>query len=84
MTRTKMIGFSALTACVLGYGASAAVVVLQRMDVLSLQEALWYGVPAATVGEIGLWVAAGSLGWSLFRKRKAFIDRVFRRRPAAV
>ncbi len=84
MTRTKMIGFSALGVCVLGYGASTAVVVLERMDMLSLREALWYGVPAATVGEIGLWVAAGSLGWSLFRKRKAFIDRILRRQPAAV
>ena len=42
------------------------------------------GGPAAVIGEIGLWVAAASLGWSLFRKRKAFIDRIFRRKPKAV
>ena len=41
-------------------------------------------VEGAVIGEIGLWVAAGCLGWSLFRKRKAFFDRVFRRKPGTV
>ena len=84
MTRTKMIGFSALAVCALGYGGFALSLVLQRMDVLTLPQALLYGVPAATIGEIGLWIAAGSLGWSLFKGRKAFIDRVFRRGSATV
>jgi hypothetical protein len=42
------------------------------------------GGPAAVIGEIGLWVAAGCLGWSLFRKRKALFDRVFRRKSQTV
>jgi hypothetical protein len=45
---------------------------------------LLIGGPAAVIGEIGLWVAAGSLGWSLFRKRKALLDRVFRRKSQTV
>jgi hypothetical protein len=84
MTRTKMIGWTALGACVLGYAAFTAAVVLNRMGELTMQEALWVGGPAAVIGEIGLWVAAGCLGWSLFRKRKALIDRVFRRESQSV
>ena len=79
MTRTKMIGWTAFAACILGYGTFTAVVVLNRMGELALRETLLIGGPAAVIGEIGLWVAAGCLGWSLFRKRKALFDRVFRR-----
>lgn len=84
MTRTKMIGWTAFAACVLGYGAFTAVVVLNRMGEIAMRETLLIGGPAAVIGEIGLWVAAGCLGWSLFRKRKAFLDRVFRRKPGTV
>lgn len=84
MSRTKMIGFTALAACVLGYGGFGLAVVLAKMDVLNLREVLTYGVPAAAVGEIGLWVAAASLGWSIFKGRKALIDRILRRKPASV
>ncbi|MDQ7811633.1 MAG: hypothetical protein RDU12_02875, partial [Brevundimonas sp.] len=38
----------------------------------------------AIVGEIGLWVAAGSLGWTIFKRRKALIDRMFGRKPREV
>ena len=79
MNRTKMIGWTAFAACILGYGTFTAVVVLNRMGDLALRETLLIGGPAAVIGEIGLWVAAGCLGWSLFRKRKAMFDRVFRR-----
>ena len=84
MTRTKMIGWTAFAFCLLGYGAFTAVVVLNRMGELALRETLLFGGPAAVIGEVGLWVAAGCLGWSLFRKRKALFDRVFRRRPRTV
>lgn len=84
MTRTKMIGWMAFTACILGYGAFTAAVVLNRMGELALRETLLIGGPAAVIGEIGLWVAAGCLGWSLFRKRKALFDRFFRRGSQAV
>ena len=79
MNRTKMIGWSAFAACLLGYGTFTAVLVLNRMGEIAMRETLLIGGPAAVIGEIGLWVAAGCLGWSLFRKRKALFDRVFRR-----
>jgi hypothetical protein len=79
MNRTKMIGWTAFAFCLLGYGVFTAVIVLNRMGEIAMRETLLIGGPAAVIGEIGLWVAAGSLGWSLFRKRKAMFDRVFRR-----
>lgn len=79
MARTKMIGWTAFAACILGYGTFTAVVVLNRMGEIAMRETLLIGGTAAVIGEIGLWVAAGCLGWSLFRKRKALFDRVFRR-----
>ena len=79
MNRTKMIGWTAFAFCLLGYGAFTAVIVLNRMGEIAMRETLLIGGPAAVIGEIGLWVAAGCLGWSLFRKRKALFDRVFRR-----
>ena len=84
VTRTKMIGWTAFAACILGYGTFTAVVVLNRMGEIALRETLLIGGPAAVIGEIGLWVAAGCLGWSLFRKRKAMFDRVFRRKSGTV
>ena len=84
MNRTKIIGWTAFAACILGYGVFTAAVVLNLMGEISRRELLLIGGPAAVIGEIGLWVAAGCLGWSLFRKRKAFIDRVFRRKSQTV
>jgi hypothetical protein len=84
MNRTKMIGWTAFAFCLLGYGVFTAAVVLNRMGELPMRESLLIGGPAAVIGEIGLWVAAGCLGWSLFRKRKALFDRVFRRKPETV
>ena len=84
MTRTKMIGWTAFAFCLLGYGTFTAVVVLNRMGEIALRETMMIGGPAAVIGEIGLWVAAGCLGWSLFRKRKALFDRVFRRKARTV
>ena len=84
MNRTKMIGWTAFAFCLLGYGVFTAVVVLNRMGEIAMRESLLIGGPAAVIGEIGLWVAAGCLGWSLFRKRKALFDRIFRRKPETV
>jgi hypothetical protein len=84
MTRTKMIGWTAFAFCLLGYGTFTAVVILNRTGEIALRETMMIGGPAAVIGEIGLWVAAGCLGWSLFRKRKALFDRVFRRKPRTV
>ncbi len=84
MTRTKMIGWTAFAVCILGYGAFTAIVVLNRMGELEMRETLLFGGPAAVAGEIGLWVAAGCLGWSLFKRRKALFDRVFRKAARTV
>ncbi|MFA4893288.1 hypothetical protein [Brevundimonas sp.] len=84
MNRTKMIGWTAFAVCLLGYGTFTAIVVLNRMGQLEMRETLLFGGPAAVVGEIGLWVAAGCLGWSLFKGRKAVLDRVFRKRRQTV
>ncbi len=84
MSRTKMIGWSAFAVCLLGYGGAVAAAVLMKTGRLEMQEALLWGGPAAIVGEIGLWVAAASLGWTIFRRRKALIDRMFGRRPREV
>ena len=37
----------------------------------------------ALIGECGLWVGAACLGLTLFKKRKAMLDRLLRRRPAS-
>lgn len=84
MSRAKLIGLSAVAVAVLGYGGFAAMVALGRMDVLNLSQVLIYGTAAALVGEVGLWVAAACLGWTLFKGRKAILDRLFRRRDRAV
>jgi hypothetical protein len=84
MNRTRLIGWTAFAACLLGYGTFTAMVVLTRMGDVPMREALLIGGPAAVIGEIGLWLAAGCQGWSLFRKRKALFDRVFRRKPRTV
>ncbi len=84
VNRTKTIGWTAFAFCLLGYGVFTALVVLNLMGEIARRELLLIGGPAAVIGEIGLWVAAGCLGWSLFRKRKAFFDRVFRRKSQTV
>lgn len=84
MTRTKIIGFVAVAVAVLGYGAFAGSVVLGKMEILTTAQVLWIGIPLAFVGEAGLWIAAGCLGWSLFKGRKAMMDRILRRRSEPV
>ena len=84
MSRTKIIGWTAFGFCLLGYGGFAAIMLAYKLGQLELREALLYGGPVAVVGEIGLWVAAGCLGWTLFKRRKALFDRIFRRDARAV
>ena len=82
MSRPKMMGWTAFGVCLLGYGLCAALLVAAKMDHLTMKQALIFGAPAAIIGEIGLWIAAGCLGWTIFKGRKALIDRVFKRRSA--
>ena len=84
MSRTRMIGWTAFGFCLLGYGAFTASMVLYKLGHLEMREALMYGGPLAVVGEVGLWVAAGSLGWTIFKRRKALFDRMFGRKPREV
>ena len=84
MSRTRMIGWTAFAFCLLGYGASVAVAVFYKLGHLELREALLYGGPLAVIGEIGLWVAAASLGWTMFKRRKALLDRIFGRKAREV
>ena len=41
------------------------------------------GAALLLIGEIGLWVGAACLGLTLFKKRKAMLNRLLGRRPAA-
>lgn len=84
MTRTKMIGFAAAATAVLGYGGVAVAILLAKFDVLAPAAAVFLGIALGLVGEAGLWVAAACLGWTLFRGRKALIDRLLGRRSEAV
>ena len=80
MTKTRMIGWSAMVVCGLGYASCAVVAVLAKTGALDTTMALLFGAIAALIGECGLWVAAGCLGLTIFKKRQALFDRVFRRR----
>ena len=83
MTKTRMIGWTAMAVCALGYAAFAGVVLAAKFGPLDTGAAVLWGAIAALIGEIGLWVGAGCLGLTLFQKRKALFDRIFRRRSAA-
>ena len=80
MTRTKIIGWTAMAVCMLGYGAMAMILVLGKMGHIDMTQAVLFGVGAGIAGEIGLWVAAGCLGFTIFKKRKALFDRLFRQK----
>ncbi len=84
MNKIKIIGWTAMLVCILGYGGSVLTFVAMKMGylALSLTQAAVIGGALAVIGEIGLWVGAGCLGLTLFKKRKAMFDRIFRRKPA--
>lgn len=84
MSRTKIIGWTAMVVCVLGYGGFALAIVATKMDYLTLTQGALIGGGLAVIGEIGLWVGAGCLGLTLFKKRKAMFDRLFRKKGASV
>lgn len=79
-----MIGWTAMLICILGYSGSVLTVLAMKMEYLplSLTQAAVIGGGLAIIGEIGLWVGAGCLGLTLFKKRKAMFDRIFRRKAA--
>ena len=80
MTKTKMIGWTAMAVCALGYATFGGVVLAAKFGTLETPTAVLLGAVAALIGEAGLWVGAGCLGLTIFKKRKALLDRIFRRR----
>lgn len=83
MTRTRLIGFIAMGFCAVGYAGFALALLAGKLDYLPMTRAAIIAAVAAVIGEIGLWVAAGCLGLTLFKKRKALFDKVMGRKPAA-
>lgn len=82
LNRTRLIGFAAMGVCVLGYGGMAVALILGRTDVLTTTQSVIAAGVSAIIGEIGLWVGAACLGLTLFKKRKAMLDRLMGRKPA--
>lgn len=83
LTRTRLIGFAALGVCAVGYLGFALALGAGKLAYLPMTQAALIAAVAALVGEIGLWVGAGCLGLTLFKKRKALFDRLMGRKPAA-
>lgn len=82
LNRTRIIGFAAMGACVLGYSGMALAIVLGKTEVLTTTQSFIMAGISAVIGEIGLWVGAACLGLTLYKKRKAMLDRLMGRRPA--
>ena len=82
LTRTRLIGFAALGVCVVGYTGMGLALLAGKMDYLDMTHAALLAAFAALIGEIGLWVGAGCLGLTLFKKRKALFDKVMGRKAA--
>ena len=81
LTRTRIIGFAAMGVCAVGYAGFALALLAGKLDYLPMTQAAIIAAVAAVIGEIGLWVGAGCLGLTLFKKRKAMLDKLFRRQP---
>lgn len=84
MTKTRMIGWTALAVCALGYGGMAAILLAAKAEAIAPTTAVLFAAVAALIGEGGLWVGAGCLGLTIFKKRKALIDKLLARRRSAV
>jgi len=81
LTKTRLIGFAALGVCAIGYTGMGLALLAGKLDYLDMTHAALLAAAAALIGEIGLWVGAGCLGLTLFKKRKAMLDKLFGRKP---
>lgn len=81
LTRTRLIGFAAMGVCAIGYTGMGLALLAGKLGHLDMTHAALLAAVAALIGEIGLWVGAGCLGLTLFKKRKAMLDKLFRRQP---
>ena len=84
LTKTRLIGFAAMGVCVVGYTGMGLALLAGKLGHLDMTHAALLAAVAALIGEIGLWVGAGCLGLTLFKKRKAMLDKLFGKKPAAV
>lgn len=82
LNRTRIVGFVAMGVCVLGYGGMALAIILGKTEVLTTTQSFVIAGISALIGEIGLWVGAACLGLTLYKKRKAMLDRLMGRKPA--
>ncbi|GAW42310.1 hypothetical protein SH203_02726 [Brevundimonas sp. SH203] len=83
LTRTRLIGFAAMTVCAIGYIGGGLVLLAGKTDQIDMTHAAVAGAGLLLIGEIGLWVGAACLGLTLFKKRKAMLNRLLGRRPTA-
>ena len=81
LTKTRLIGFAAMGVCALGYTGMGLALLAGKLEHIDMTHAALLAAVAAVIGEIGLWVGAGCLGLTLFKKRKAMLDKLFRRQP---
>lgn len=83
LTKTRVIGFAAMGVCALGYVGAGLALLAGKTDQIDMTTAGVAFAVLALIGEIGLWVGAACLGLTLFKKRKAMLNRLLGRRPAA-
>lgn len=83
LTRTRLIGFVAMGVCAIGYIGGGLALLAGKTDQIEMTHAAIAGAGLLLIGEIGLWVGAACLGLTLFKKRKAMLNRLLGRRPAA-
>ncbi len=81
--RTRLIGFVAMGVCAIGYVGGGLALLAGKTDQIDMTHAAIAGAALLLIGEIGLWVGAACLGLTLFKKRKAMLNRLLGRRPAA-
>ncbi|HBI18925.1 MULTISPECIES: hypothetical protein [unclassified Brevundimonas] len=82
-TRTRLIGFVAMGVCAIGYVGGGLALWAGKTDQIDMTHAAIVGAALLLIGEIGLWVGAACLGLTLFKKRKAMLNRLLGRRAAA-
>ena len=82
LTKTRLIGFVAMGVCALGYAGAGLALLAGKTDQIAMTTAALAFAVLALIGECGLWVGAGCLGLTLFKKRKALFDKVMGRKAA--
>ncbi|SDR09347.1 hypothetical protein [Brevundimonas sp. 374] len=84
LTRTRLIGFVAMAVCAIGYVGGGLALLAGKTGQIEMTHAAIAGAALLLIGEIGLWVGAACLGLTLFKKRKAMLNRLLGRRTAEV